>query len=83
LLVFIGCALALGSFSRSYAEEARQKQLSIVDYFLLLPPAEAQREKCEGFTLDPGVQRFDAHRFYLMKRMKIAAHHFTLSLECR
>lgn len=42
--------------------------------------AEARRENCRGFSLDSGVQRFDAHRFYLMKRMKIAAHHFTLDL---
>lgn len=42
---------------------------------------EARREKCTGFSLDSGVQRFDAHRFYLMKRMKIAAHHFTLALD--
>jgi len=42
---------------------------------------EARREKCTAFTLDSGVQRFDAHRFYLMKRMKIASHHFDLELE--
>ena len=42
---------------------------------------EARREKCAEFTLDSGVQRFDAHRFYLMKRMKIASHHFSLVLE--
>lgn len=43
--------------------------------------AEARREKCHAFTLDSGVQRFDAHRFYLMKRMRIASHHFTLGLD--
>ncbi len=42
--------------------------------------AEARRKKCAAFSLDSGVQRFDAHRFYLLKRMKIAAHHFTLEL---
>ncbi len=43
--------------------------------------SEARREKCAAFTLDSGVHRFEAHRFYLMKRMKIASHHFTLELE--
>lgn len=43
--------------------------------------AEAQRENCRALTLDSGVQRFDAHRFYLLKRMKIASHHFTLALD--
>ena len=42
---------------------------------------EARREKCQEFSLDSGVHRFAAHRFYLLKRMKIAAHHFTLPLE--
>lgn len=41
---------------------------------------EARRENCAAFTLDSNVQRFDAHRFYLTKRMKIAAHHFSLDL---
>ena len=44
---------------------------------------EARREKCVAFTLDSGMHRFDAHRFYLLKRMKIAAHHFTLDLDRR
>ena len=42
--------------------------------------AEARREKCEEFTLDSGVQRFAAHRFYLTKRMEISSHHFSLDL---
>jgi GNAT superfamily N-acetyltransferase len=42
---------------------------------------EGRREKCAAFTLDSGVHRFDAHRFYLLKRMKIASHHFALDLE--
>ncbi|MGZ5021504.1 MAG: GNAT family N-acetyltransferase [Chthoniobacterales bacterium] len=41
---------------------------------------EARRENCKALTLDSGVQRFDAHRFYLMKRMKISSHHFVLDL---
>lgn len=41
---------------------------------------EARREDCRALTLDSGVQRFDAHRFYLMNRMEIASHHFTITL---
>jgi GNAT superfamily N-acetyltransferase len=40
----------------------------------------ARREGCEQLHLDSGVQRFDAHRFYLMKRMRITSHHFQLGL---
>ena len=42
--------------------------------------AEARAAGCREFQLDSGVQRFAAHRFYLTKRMIIAAHHFTLDI---
>lgn len=35
---------------------------------------------CKELTLDSGVQRFDAHRFYFQQRMKIKSHHFSLDL---
>lgn len=41
---------------------------------------QARDRGCTYVDLDSGVQRFDAHRFYLMKRMKIASHHFSLEL---
>ena len=41
----------------------------------------ARTEGCDEFHLDSGVQRFDAHRFYLRKRMAIEAHHFGLKLK--
>ena len=42
---------------------------------------QAREHDCTHLDLDSGVQRFDAHRFYLMKRMKIASHHFSLPLD--
>ena len=42
--------------------------------------AEAGRQRCACLTLDSGVQRFAAHRFYLLKRMDITSHHFVLPL---
>jgi GNAT superfamily N-acetyltransferase len=44
---------------------------------------EARAQGCDNLELDSGVQRFDAHRFYLSKRMKIAAHHFTIATNTR
>ena len=38
----------------------------------------ARREGCNQLHLDSGVQRFDAHRFYLQKRMRISSHHFQM-----
>jgi len=42
--------------------------------------AQAREQGCKRLELDSGVQRFRAHRFYLMKRMQIASHHFALEL---
>ncbi len=35
---------------------------------------------CLSLQLDSGVQRYDAHRFYLTQRMRISSHHFALDL---
>lgn len=40
----------------------------------------ARTHNCQQLTLDSGVQRFAAHRFYLRHRMEITSHHFTLKL---
>jgi GNAT superfamily N-acetyltransferase len=40
----------------------------------------AREQKCDHVRLLSGVQRFDAHRFYLRKRMNIEAHYFNLKL---
>jgi GNAT superfamily N-acetyltransferase len=40
----------------------------------------ARVEGCQFLELDSGVQRFDAHRFYLTQRMQISSHHFRLKL---
>jgi len=42
--------------------------------------AVAKEKGCEAFTLDSGVQRFGAHRFYLANRMDIVSHNFFLRL---
>jgi ribosomal protein S18 acetylase RimI-like enzyme len=40
----------------------------------------AKAEQLDELHLDSGVQRFDAHRFYLAQRMKISSHHFVIDL---
>jgi GNAT superfamily N-acetyltransferase len=40
----------------------------------------AKEQGCEHFSLDSGVQRFAAHRFYLKRGMDITSHHFDLKL---
>jgi GNAT superfamily N-acetyltransferase len=39
-----------------------------------------KKQGCEHLTLDSGVQRFAAHRFYLNRGMDITSHHFQLKL---
>ena len=41
----------------------------------------ARQNNCGQLHLDSGVRRFDAHRFYLKKRMDITSHHFALILK--
>ena len=43
----------------------------------------ARAKKLDELHLDSGVQRFDAHRFYLALRMKISSHHFVIDLRPR
>ena len=40
----------------------------------------ARSEGCSTFSLDSGVQRHAAHRFYVRERMSIVAYHFRLAL---
>ncbi|WP_448267070.1 GNAT family N-acetyltransferase [Nostoc sp. DSM 114159] len=40
----------------------------------------ARNHECKHLSLDSGVQRFAAHRFYLMQRMSITSHHFSMEL---
>jgi GNAT superfamily N-acetyltransferase len=40
----------------------------------------ARELSCDQFHLDSGVQRHDAHRLYLGRKMRITAHHFAREL---
>jgi GNAT superfamily N-acetyltransferase len=41
----------------------------------------AKSQGCTAVSLDSGVQRHGAHRFYLRKRMRISSYHFLLDIE--
>ncbi len=40
----------------------------------------AKKHDCKQIHLDSGVQRFDAHRFYLNKGFNITSHHFAMDI---
>ena len=41
----------------------------------------AKYSQCRQLHLDSGVQRYNAHRFYIKRGMIISSHHFTLNLD--
>ena len=41
---------------------------------------QAAEEGCAALHLDSGVQRKDAHRFYLREGMTLASYHFKISV---
>ena len=43
----------------------------------------AKNQHCDQFHLDSGVQRFEAHRFYMNRGMRISSYHFALALSVR
>ncbi|WP_375472975.1 GNAT family N-acetyltransferase [uncultured Nostoc sp.] len=55
--------------SHSYGQELFQW---LIEY--------ARNHDWKHLSLDSGVQRFAAHRFYLMQRMSITSHHFSMEL---
>ena len=71
-----GHAMYCDDLSTRAAFRGRGHAGGLMDWML----EEARRLGCDEFHLDSGVQRFGAHRFYLMKRMDITAHHFGLKL---
>ncbi len=40
---------------------------------------QAREHDCEMLRLDSAVHRFDAHRFYFVKRMHISSYHFSIN----
>jgi GNAT superfamily N-acetyltransferase len=58
------------------AARSRGHGAALLDWLV----ARARAADCATLELDSGVQRFDAHRFYLGRRMYISSHHFRLPL---
>ena len=76
-LLFSGRTLYVDDLVTREADRSKGFGAQLFDWLV----EEARREQCKAFTLDSGVQRHDAHRFYLRKRMSIDSHHFSLPLE--
>jgi GNAT superfamily N-acetyltransferase len=60
--------------------DAEQRSLGHGKQLLDWLTERARAEKCRKLDLDSGVQRVDAHRFYLHNGMKLFAHHFRIDV---
>jgi GNAT superfamily N-acetyltransferase len=73
-LLFSGRTLYVDDLVTHDSDRSRGYGAALFDWLIEY----ARSEGCEHLTLDSGVQRFAAHRFYLNHGMDITAHHFQL-----
>ena len=75
-LLFSGRTLYIDDLVTHDSDRSRGFGTAVFDWLVEY----ARQQKCEYLTLDSGVQRFAAHRFYLKRGMDITSHHFQLKL---
>ena len=75
--LFAGKTLYVDDLVSRAADRSRSHGGRLLDWLV----ARAREAECTVLTLDSGVQRFGAHRFYLRKGMDIIAHHFAVKLD--
>ena len=75
-LLFSGRTLYIDDLVTHDSDRSRGLGAALFDWLV----AYAKEQGCEYLTLDSGVQRFAAHRFYLKRGMDITSHHFQLKL---
>lgn len=75
-LLFSGRTLYIDDLVTHDSDRSRGFGAALFDWLI----EHARKQGCEHLTLDSGVQRFAAHRFYLNRGMDITSHHFQLKL---
>ncbi len=75
-LLFSGRTLYIDDLVTHDSDRSRGFGAALFDWLV----KHAKEQACEYLTLDSGVQRFAAHRFYLTRGMDITSHHFQLKL---
>lgn len=76
-LLFSGRTLYIDDLVTHDSDRSRGFGAALFDWLV----EHAKEQACEHLTLDSGVQRFAAHRFYLNRGMDITSHHFDLKLD--
>jgi GNAT superfamily N-acetyltransferase len=75
-LLFSGRTLYIDDLVTHDSDRSRGFGAALFDWLV----EQAKERGCEHLSLDSGVQRFAAHRFYLNRGMDITSHHFDLKL---
>lgn len=75
-LLFSGRTLYIDDLVTHESDRSRGFGAALFDWLV----EHAKKDGCDHLTLDSGVQRFAAHRFYLNRGMDISSHHFQLKL---
>ena len=86
------CSLAGSKISKTLAwgkclyifdlvSDEKERSLGYGKELLDYMKAYAKDEGCDEVHLDSGVQRFQAHKFYLREDFKISSHHFAYKIE--
>lgn len=75
-LLFSGRTLYIDDLVTHDSDRSRGFGAALFDWLVEY----AKEQACEHLSLDSGVQRFAAHRFYLKRGMDITSHHFDLNL---
>ena len=75
-LLFSGRTLYIDDLVTHESDRSRGFGAALFDWLV----EHAKQDGCDYLTLDSGVQRFAAHRFYLNRGMDISSHHFQLKL---
>ena len=76
-LLFSGRTLYIDDLVTHESDRSRGFGAALFDWLV----EHAKEDGCDHLTLDSGVQRFAAHRFYLNRGMDISSHHFQLKLK--
>ena len=75
-MLYCGLSLYVDDLITDEAERSEGYGAALFDWMVRF----AKQQGCRQLHLDTGVQRFDTHRFYFRKRMKITLYHFSLPL---
>jgi GNAT superfamily N-acetyltransferase len=75
-LLFSGLTLYVDDLVTDASQRSRGHGAALLQWL----QEQARARGCTTLTLDSGVQRTEAHRFYFRQRMSIRSYHFSLPL---